>query len=92
MDPSSTKLVYPKRLLRNGDTRECVSTKENVSMLTNNLCLAPKKSEWRMTPGLWVQVLARLLSAYTFNSHKKQVWMNFKKHPKICVPFRTTTI
>lgn len=29
MDPSSTKLVYPKRLLRNGDTRECVSTKEN---------------------------------------------------------------
>lgn len=45
MDPSSKKLIYPKRLLRNGDTRECVSTKENVSMLTNNLCLAPKKSE-----------------------------------------------
>ena len=54
MDPRSTKLVYPKRLLRNGDTRECVSTKENVSVLTKNLCLALKKSEWRMTPGLWV--------------------------------------
>lgn len=55
MDPSSTKLVYPKRLLRNGDTRECVSTKENVSMLTNNLCPAPKESEWRMANGACVK-------------------------------------
>lgn len=93
MDPSSTKLVYPKRLLRNGDTRECVSTKENVSMLTNNLCLAPKKSEWRMTPGLRVKVLARLLSAYHVNPHKKQVWMNFKQTSQdLCGLFRSTTI
>ena len=69
MDPSSTKLVYPKRLLRNGDTRECVSTKENVSMLTNNLCPAPKESEWRMAPVLRVKVLARLLSTYHLNPH-----------------------
>ena len=48
-------------------------------MLTNNLCLAPKKSEWRTTPGLRVKVLALLLGAYHVNPHKKQVWMNFKQ-------------